>query len=145
MKIIAPLLLANSSLLSAIPVPAAETVTVSFAVLGVRSEAGVLKSVLCTAQDNFPGDCPIRQEVDAAQGVVNIEFQDVPPGEYAFAVFHDENANGQLDLSATFLPKEGMAFGKDAMGRTGVPTFRQSAITLHETGKHMVRMRYLSH
>lgn len=123
----------------------ADKVAVSFAVIGVRSDAGVLKSVLCTAQDKFPGDCRIRQEVKAAQGVVHIEFQDVPPGEYAFAVFHDENTNGRVDMAPNYLPMEGMAFGKDAMGRTGVPVFAQSAIVVQGPSKNMVKMRYLKY
>lgn len=146
MKTIAKWVLLGSCGFSAINVGAdAGTFAVSFAVVGVRSEAGVLKSVLCTNRDNFPSDCRIRKEVKAAQGVVNIEFNDVPAGEYAFAVFHDENVNGRVDMSPGFLPMEGMAFGKDAMGRTGVPVFAQSAITVRDSSRNVVKMRYLKY
>ena len=35
------------------------------------------------------------------------QFNDIPPGTYAIAVFHDENANGKLDKNFLGIPCEG--------------------------------------
>lgn len=116
---------------------------VSFTVLGVRSDEGILKAVLCTKEENFPSDCKIRKEAKANMGNVIIDFQHIAAGEYAFALFHDENTNGKIDMLNVAVPKEGLAFGNDAIGRTGTPSFVQSAMTISGSVKKIVKIRYL--
>jgi uncharacterized protein (DUF2141 family) len=50
-------------------------------------------------------------------------FEDVPHGEYAIKVFHDENSNQKLDTNFVGYPQEGFGFSNDAMGRFGPPGF----------------------
>jgi uncharacterized protein (DUF2141 family) len=37
-------------------------------------------------------------------------FSDIKPGNYAIAVIHDENRNGELDTNMFGIPKEGYGF-----------------------------------
>lgn len=113
-------------------------------VQGVRSDAGELMTVLCTKEEAFPVDCKRRQTVKANQGIVTVSFNDLPKGTYAFALFHDENSNTRIDMAPNYIPIEGLAFGNDAMGRTGSPNFEQSAFQLSTDAKKLVTMRYLT-
>lgn len=60
--------------------------------------------------------------VDPASGEVIVTFRDVPPGDYAFMAFHDENGDGQMGRSPTGMPSEGWAMS-NADQLMGPPTF----------------------
>jgi uncharacterized protein (DUF2141 family) len=53
-------------------------------------------------------------------------FEDVPHGEYAIKVFHDENSNQKLDTNFVGYPKEKFGFSNNAMGRFGPPSYEQA-------------------
>ena len=50
-------------------------------------------------------------------------MNDLPPGQYAIAIFHDENDNQELDTGLFGIPKEGYGFSNDARGKFGPPSF----------------------
>ena len=56
--------------------------------------------------------------VDAkgADGAAHVKISDLPPGLYAFTVFHDENANNELDKNWLGKPQE--MFGISNIERT---------------------------
>ena len=64
----------------------------------------------------------VKVENKQAVGV----FEDVPNGEYAVKVFHDENANKKLDTNFVGMPKEKFGFSNDALGRFGPPSYEQA-------------------
>lgn len=72
-------------------------------------------------------------------------FEDVSPGEYAAAIFHDENGNNDLDTNVFGIPSEGTGASNDASNPFGPPSyddarFRYPATTrMHRID---VRIRY---
>src|SRR6478672_5685764 len=50
-------------------------------------------------------------------------FSEIPPGNYALAVIHDENMNGKLDTNLMGIPVEGYGFSKNARALLGSPSF----------------------
>jgi uncharacterized protein (DUF2141 family) len=131
-------------MLSAAQAEVPNAVSLDVAVKGVRSEAGELRVVLCTKDEVFPVHCKRRQNVPAREGIVTVSFIELPKDTYAFALFHDENSNTKIDMAPNYIPIEGLAFGNDAMGRTGAPNFEQSAFELKADTKKLVTMRYLT-
>jgi uncharacterized protein (DUF2141 family) len=63
---------------------------------------------------------------------VTVVFENLKPGEYAVSVIHDENENGKLDSNAFGIPNEGFAFGNNAMGMFGPPSFEKAKIILKD-------------
>ena len=61
---------------------------------------------------------------------VTYEFKDLPMGEYAISVHHDENGNGKFDTNLVGMPIEPYGFSNDAMGNFGPPTFEQAKFKL---------------
>ena len=53
------------------------------------------------------------------------QFAGLPSGDYAIALFHDENANGRLDRVAG-IPTEGVGFSNNPQLLFGPPRFVQS-------------------
>lgn len=123
--------------------PAPTTVTVDLA--GLRSHKGLVQACLTADPKSFP-DCQrdphaFHQTVSAKADV--LEFQQVLPGRYAIALFHDENANGRLD-KVLMVPTEGFGFSRDAPVRFGPPRFAAAAFALGEGQMATtIRLRYI--
>ena len=49
---------------------------------------------------------------EAIEGETVLIFDNVPAGNYAIALFHDENNNGKMDTNFLGIPKEKVAFSK---------------------------------
>lgn len=61
----------------------------------------------------------------AKQGVTSIAIKGLPQGEYALAVFYDENGNDKLDTNWIGIPKEKVAFSNAKMKTFGPPKFKE--------------------
>lgn len=72
--------------------------------------------------------------VTPAGSVTRVVLEDLPPGRYAVAAFHDADENGRLTLWPIGLPREAYGFSRDARGRFGPPTFDRAAFTLGPGG-----------
>lgn len=59
----------------------------------------------------------------AMTGINSIQVNDVPNGNYAIAIFHDENGNKILDTNMFGVPKEPVAFSIGKMRTFGPPKF----------------------
>jgi len=69
--------------------------------------------------------------------LVDVTFENVPYGEYAFAAYHDENDNHRLDLNFIGIPKEGVAISNDAKGFI-MPRFKDAKVLLNSANKTIV-------
>ncbi len=74
-----------------------------------------------------------------------IVIEDVEPGEYAVACFHDENANNDLDTNFLGIPVEGTGASNDARGFLGPPPYDDARFRVrpNETKQVIVPMHYL--
>jgi uncharacterized protein (DUF2141 family) len=54
----------------------------------------------------------------------------VPQGEYAVAVFHDENRDGKLNRGIFGIPQEKYGFSNDARGVFGPANWREARFTV---------------
>jgi len=70
----------------------------------------------------------------AAPGTMTFSFPDLAAGRYGVAVFHDANANGELDSNLLGIPTEGVAFSNAARANFGPPSFADVAVTVPEEG-----------
>ncbi|MEI7942916.1 MAG: DUF2141 domain-containing protein [Candidatus Riflemargulisbacteria bacterium] len=97
---------------------------------------------------NNPSTFPMQAEKALTKDVVTgkekvIVFKNIPYGEYAVAVFHDENGNGKMDTHIFGIPKEGVGASNNKMG-FGPPNFKDSAFMLNEPDKTItIDIKYL--
>jgi uncharacterized protein (DUF2141 family) len=124
-----------SAVLLGLAVPAAAPAVagdLTITVTGVRSASGNVRVALFDQEAAFPDSEKARTplQVRAAEGAVKLTVKDLPPGRYALAAFHDENANGKLDRNFIGIPKEGYGFSNDARGMAGPPKFAAAAFTV---------------
>lgn len=65
----------------------------------------------------------------------------IPFGDYAVAVYHDENSNGKLDMFMG-VPTEPYGFSNDAKGVLGPPSFSVARFHFSSTGQEIkVRLK----
>ena len=110
----------------------AQAARLNVTVQDVRSERGVITLALYSSSETFSQfemDIDSRT-VSAREGAVRITFDGLPPGVYAIAAFHDENANGEFDTNFLGLPKEGYGFSNNAAVRFGPPSFEEAAVVV---------------
>ena len=100
----------------------------------LKNYSGLARVCLYSSNDGFP----IKSEKAFKTIVINLEkdgvrarFVDIPYGEYAVAVLHDENKNGKMDLSWMMLPEEGFGASNIMGKRTIPPAFDDAKFLLH--------------
>lgn len=106
--------------------------TLTFNITDVRSTKGTIRVALYNSESSFLQfeDVFASAEKKAIIGTTSITFQDVPKGTYAVALFHDENANEELDTNFIGIPKEPVAFSKAKMKTFGPPSFTECSFTV---------------
>ena len=112
---------------------------------GVEARGGEILAAL-NGPDTFlrgEGDYGVRTPGDQS-GTITLTFEDVAPGDYALAVMHDENGDGQMNMSPMGMPDEGFTFS-NAAAMQGMPTFEVHKFAVDEDGaaltESMIYMR----
>jgi uncharacterized protein (DUF2141 family) len=103
----------------------------------VGSGDGVVNVAVCDTGLSEEG-CPYKTSVPAAQGFVETNFDNIPPGKYAVVGFHDVNGNDEFDKFLG-MPREPYALSSVA-AETLVPSFDDAALSIHE-GDNVVIIR----
>jgi uncharacterized protein (DUF2141 family) len=114
-------------------------------VSGLRSSLGEVHVAVYNAADRFPkdGEYLTTAVVAAAAGKVTVTFKDLAAGNYALAVYHDENGNDKFDQGIFGIPLEGYGFSNAASAFFGPPDFAAAAVTLAEPASNItIRMTY---
>jgi uncharacterized protein (DUF2141 family) len=57
-------------------------------------------------------------------------FENLPYGDYAISVHHDEDNNGKVNSNLLGIPNEGLGASNDAKGFFGPPSFEKAKVTL---------------
>lgn len=117
--------------------------TLTIEVTDVRNAKGRIHVDLCDERRFLKEDCPVSLAVPARTPVTVLVLQSVPAGRYAAQLFHDENMNDKADRGLLGLPKEGLAFSRDAPIRLAPPRWSDAVVELRPGAQMIkVRMRY---
>jgi uncharacterized protein (DUF2141 family) len=124
--------LATLLVFAIVPAVAAElTVTVD----NLRNSKGDVRlSAFASAAEWPDNSAADNDKVEPAQkGSVVFHF-DLPPGTYAIACFHDENANGRFDQNFLGIPKEGYGFSNNVHPFFSAPSFESASFVFPPEG-----------
>lgn len=111
-----------------------QTGNIIVAVEALRNDSGTVRVSLYNSKEGFPIKAEKAfQTVVAAieEGRARVAFHDVPYGEYAAAVLHDENGNGRMDFSWMMFPKEGFGASNITEKRFLPPPFSDAKFLLN--------------
>lgn len=104
-------------------------------VKGISNRNGTIALLLFRGNAGFPSD-PTKAigsvTLPISDLTVSHLFTQLPAGEYAVTVMHDENKNGKLDTNLFGIPEEGIGVSNNALNMFGPPVFQECAIMVRE-------------
>ena len=106
-------------------------------IVGLRNAEGMVRLALYDRPETFPQPkMMLHNTVVAAtpEASKNVIFKDLSPGDYALALYHDENSNGEFDRGLFGWPLEGFGFSQGAKTFFGPPDFSSAAFSLGPQG-----------
>ena len=103
--------------------------TLTVSVAGAESSKGSISVAVYDQEEGFLEFDKVFKGASTAteEGITKLVIEDLPEGEYALAVFHDENANNELDTNFMGVPKEDVGFSNAKMKTFGPPSFKECA------------------
>jgi len=131
-----PLLALLCAAVAACLAQAAGAADLGVAVNGLRSNDGNVHIAVYDRAETFPdGDGMLAEvEVSIENREASHTFTGLKVGDYAVAVYHDENDNDAFDTNFIGLPMEGYAFSNGATVFLGPPSFAEARIFLPVDG-----------
>ncbi|MCX2718744.1 DUF2141 domain-containing protein [Lentiprolixibacter aurantiacus] len=101
-------------------------------VSGVSSNSG---NIMLAVYDNAEGflkedKALMGVSTRAVSGITELQISELPEGQYALAIYHDENGNEELDTNWLGIPKEPIGFSNSKMKTFGPPGFEDCSFLL---------------
>lgn len=75
-------------------------------------------------------------------GTETFTFNDLPAGEYAVALYHDENGDGKCNTNMLGIPKEGYAFSRNFIPKFSAPKFEDTKFKQEQGTNMVIKMHY---
>jgi uncharacterized protein (DUF2141 family) len=120
--------------------------TLRLKITRLRNDRGKVNLSLYRSSEGYPSNSKkafknIRAEI--REGTCEITFSDLPRGEYAISLMHDENGNGKMDTGFLGIPKEGYGASNDAKAVLGPPKYADARFGLDKSEVSLeIRVRY---
>lgn len=119
--------------------------SIALEITGLRNNDGALRIYLFDSQDQFPGEY--------AQAIMTLErpieslgptgsLVEVPFGEYAISVVHDEDNDGKLRTNFLGIPREGVGVSNNPAPRMGPPRWDDAKFTLEGDRTMTIDVQY---
>jgi len=103
---------------------------------GLKSSEGYVRIRLYNSKDGFPrsGEKALATErVKIGKGKAQSTFRDLPYGDYAIGILHDENGNDRMDLKWGFFPSEGAGVSNNPKPGLVPPSFEEAKVSLKKS------------
>ena len=78
-----------------------------------KLEGHMLVALYDTQKDYKSGESKWSAKVKVDKNEQTVTFKDLPAGDYAVKLYHDENDNNELDSNMFGIPKEGYGFSNN--------------------------------
>ena len=112
----------------------AQTGSIAITITSFKNNSGTAKIALYNNAEAYPteGEKAYRTATVVIQNkTATATFNNLPYGQYAVAVYHDENGNNELDSNWMGIPNEGLGASNDAKGHFGPPKFEDAKVNLN--------------
>jgi uncharacterized protein (DUF2141 family) len=109
-----------------------QTGKVTILVKGINAKKGGLLTAGIFEKGNFPktGKHLLGMSIEVFESTMQITFEHVPAGQFAVAVFQDEDRNKKLNTNIIGYPVELTGFSNDAKIRLGPPSFEEAKVSV---------------
>ena len=115
-------------------------------VTNMENDKGQVRAVLFNGEEGFPDESEkaFRSiSVPAESSKTTFAFENVPYGEYALSLLHDENENGKMDTNLFGYPQEGYGVSNNITNMLGMPTYEKARF-LHDESRETILIHLLN-
>tara|TARA_R110000868_G_scaffold73899_6_gene213857 strand:- start:306 stop:755 length:450 start_codon:yes stop_codon:yes gene_type:complete len=108
--------------------------TIRIQVEGLKKVSGNIGILVFNADEGFPDskeNAIIDRKVKVVDLSMQIDIDNLPYGNYAISIVHDENSNQELDKNMIGIPKEGFGFSNNKSIYKGLPDFKEASVLLN--------------
>lgn len=109
---------------------------------GINSNKGNIKVAVYQGEENFLKKRLVGQIGTISSNKSQVVFKNLPEGEYAVSIYHDENQNNKLDAGWFGIPKEGYGTSNDAKGFMGPPKYKDAKFKISNNSKINIQLNY---
>jgi uncharacterized protein (DUF2141 family) len=110
--------------------PPDATATLTIRVVGLTSAEGQLHIALFESEESWLESAAYETVLEADDAAGGWTIENLPSGDYAVAVFHDENGNGLQDRNLVGMPTEPYGFSNDARRPLGPASWKEAVIVV---------------
>jgi uncharacterized protein (DUF2141 family) len=105
---------------------------------GFENSKGAARVALINSKENYGQKIPYKGfTTQITKNIAILIIPNLPRGEYAVKVFHDENENEKLDTRIFGIPSESYGFSNGAMGTMGPPDYEKAVFLLDTSEKRI--------
>ncbi len=110
---------------------------------GIKSSKGYIRVAIFNNEESYKTESTSYKTivVPAKSDQMNIQLDNIKPGDYAIAIYHDSNSNGKLDKGLFGAPSEYYGFSNNARGSFGKPEYKQCLIKVYENKVIDIKLR----
>lgn len=124
-----------------------ENYSLTVEVENLRNSKGIVQITLYNKDGSIPDEHYKNyfkmEKVNITNGKSQCTFSNLPKGNYAVNILHDENNNGKID-KGLLLPKEGIGFSNySSIGLTNRPNFKKASFELTQNKTIKVKVIYM--
>ena len=135
-------LLVGSSALAAEPDGGKEVASLTVSVSGARSDKGLMRFALYGSAETFTHEALRGGASPIKEGKAEWRIASLPPGQYAFALYHDENGDDKFNQNFIGIPKEDYAFSNNAKVFLRRPPWKSVVFTMAPgTNRQAIKIR----
>ncbi len=99
-------------------------------VTNFKNNQGKVMIGIYNGQENFMKKSVFRKSSTIQDNSAKVVFENLPSGEYAISLYHDENENNKLDTGWFGIPNEGYGCSNNAKGMMGPPKYEDAKFQL---------------
>jgi len=124
-----------------------QTSKLTVQISAIRNNQGDLYVALHNTKDTFLKNDkkPFSGKIVKAENNKSfVVFENIPYGEYAVAVWHDENSNKKMDMKLGIIPTEGFGASNNPKTKMGPPNYDECKFMINSADKAIkINMIYL--
>jgi len=112
-----------------------ETGTLTVVITDLQNDDGEVLLSLSDSRENYEGDSKsyLGFKVKIENGKAECTINDLPYGEYAIKLYHDENLDGELNSNFLGIPTEDYGFSNNASGTFGPADYADAKFLFEQT------------
>ena len=132
-------------LFSTINTNSQETCNLKVIVNGLKNSEGQIMISINKGPEEWPeGNFYEQRFISQFKSPIHtINFEDLPYGDYAIGLLHDENVNGKMNKNFLGMPKEGFAFSRNYKVMFRAPKYEEANFNVDSSEKNVtIYMQY---